>query len=293
MDYGNKKLEYAIENILKSGLKDITLFITDTGLNDSQISFFEKLIKNVNEHGGKVFWFDHHYWKPDQIGRIAKLCDLAIVGENEYACAAEITRAELGLEDDFSVKLANMAHETDFEPILHPYIRNARNPIEIYGLAFSYYNNIEPLDKQTTALRAIVGMLSSGKFLDENIVSHAKEFERKTRMELSKIEKQIYNINKDFAIGFAQSLNSNIACDKIRSVTKSDIVLYIDITHDKGHFRSSKTDIVNLAISFGGGGHPHSAGFDINKKKFKSFKTNTDRLRFIGVVSKNAKKILS
>ena len=290
LDYGEKKLNYAIENIVRmSGRKSI-VFIADTGMNDRQVSPFKRLVLHIRKRGGRVFWFDHHHWKKNQIRDIARICDLAIVGENEYACAAEITLMELGLKDKFSVMLAKMAHETDFAPILHPYIRDAKNPIEVYGLVFSYYNTIDDIEKQTASLRRVVGMLSSGKFLNTDIVNRAGKFESKTKLELSRIERQIYSVNKDFSIGFAQSINSNIACDQIRKLTNSDVVLYIDTTHNKGHFRSTNTNIIELAASFGGGGHTHSAGFDIDKRKFADFRTKRQRQKFVDMISKSVER---
>ncbi len=289
LDYGEKKLNYAIEDIVRMSKGKSIVFVADTGMNDRQVSSFKHLILHIKKNGGKVFWFDHHYWKKSQVRDIARICDLAIIGENERACAAEITRAELELKDRFSVMLAKMAHETDFAPILHPYIRNVKNPVEVYGLAFSYYNTIDGIEKQTASLRKVVGMLSSGRFLDKAIVDQAREFESRTKMELSRIERQIYSVNKDFSIGFAQSINSNIACDRIRKMTNSDVVLYIDTTHNKGHFRSTKANIIGLAASFGGGGHPHSAGFDIDRKKFADFRTDRQRQMFVDKVSKSVK----
>ncbi len=286
LDYGDDKLNYAVENILKRSVGKSIVFVADTGMSDGQILPFKRLILHIKKSGGKVFWFDHHHWKKNQIRDVAKICDLAVIGENEHACGAEITRSELGLNDKFSVKLAKMAHQTDFKPILYPYIRDDGNPIEVYGLGFSYYNNFMDIEKNASALRGVVAMLSSGKLLNVKIVKDARKFERITKKQLKILEKQTYVINKNVAIGIAEALNSNIACDRINSITRADITLYFDTTHSKGHLRSKKADILKLAINLGGGGHPHSAGFDLDRDKFGIIDTEESRLKLVGFVSK-------
>ncbi len=291
LDYTQKKFDYAVNSMSKKFSGGITLFIADTGLDAAHVSSFESLVKRIKNGGGRVFWFDHHPWKEDHIKRVAKLCDFAIVGENKDACATEIIQRELGLEDEFSIKLAKLVHKTDFAHTPPLRISDPKDPIQIYNFVYTYYHNFgnTDMDKYTKSLRRIVGLESEGKLFDSKLYKDAKRFEKYTHEVLDYIKSHTYKTSKNIAVGFGKSVNSNQACQTIWNNAKCDIVVYVNITNNKGHIRSKKADIEKLANYFGGGGHPHAAGFNIDPGNYGNFSKESERRRLMEKIAAAAK----
>lgn len=265
------------------------LFITDVSPSGN-LENFEKLLKSIKKKGGHIFWFDHHVWNEDAIIRLTSSCDLAVVGENNSFCATEITRKELALNDAFTEEFTKIVHYSDFN--LTPKNKRWQKLIKIYTLGISYYNMItrDQFQKRQNALRKVLTTLSKRKFFDKSMLNASKTFERlndtRTRLMLKTL-----TIRGNIAIGFSSEINATYGCGAIIKKAKTDVGIYVNPDRGKVHLRSVRSDISKLAEAFGGGGHPHAAGFDINLKRYNFLKSESDRARLMDTIFNKAKEL--
>ena len=201
-DYTLDSLLYASERIKPLCRPGFTLFITDIGMNAGLEKAFVNLLSYINKKGGKVVWFDHHPWSERDISKTARLCQIAIIGENRRYCATEITRKMLGLDDRFSIKLANIVHYSDFN--LKPSNREMRRLIGIYALSISSYSTINRRDAYSK-LRNLTVLLSGHKLISNSIKADATAFSKLNRLRISKMLGELYIY--DNAASFCENLD--------------------------------------------------------------------------------------
>lgn len=265
-----------------SGLAEVLtyrpiLFITDLAVKKDTMPFFISLIKKVKAKGGKVYWFDHHPWDDDAVKNLAPLCDVAIFGENELYCGAEITRRELKFTDRFTERFCRIVHFSDFA--VKPRKREEYDLVGAYALSISLYR-MRSNKQYVKALRHMVDVISSKRLLDKQIASDADKFRRLNDRNVGKMLKEMY-IGKNMALGFAADIQKTYACMVLIEKGRRDIGVYVNIRDRSGHMRSVKSDCSKLANRFGGGGHPHASGFSPNFSKYNDFKAKEDRKRLL------------
>ena len=275
-DYTLDSLLYASERIKPLCRPGFTLFITDIGMNAGLEKAFVNLLSYINKKGGKVVWFDHHPWSERDISKTARLCQIAIIGENRRYCATEITRKMLGLDDRFSIKLANIVHYSDFN--LKPSNREMRRLIGIYALSISSYSTINRRDAYSK-LRNLTVLLSGHKLISNSIKADATAFSKLNRLRISKMLGELY-IYDNAAIGFGETIQSTNACAEIMKKSGKDIGIYINTESNKGHMRSVKADCSIIAKKLGGGGHPHACGFPLRTLEIRQIKTKSGKSKF-------------
>lgn len=275
-DYTPESLLYASERIKPLCRPGFTLFITDIGMNAGLEKAFVNLLSYINKKGGKAVWFDHHPWSEGDISKVAKLCQIAIIGENRRYCATEITRKMLGLNDGFSIKLAEIVHYSDFN--LKPDSRNMKRLIGAYALSISSYSTMNRRDAYAK-LRNMAVLLSCHKLISSSIKADAAAFSKLNRLRVSKMLGELY-VYGNVAIGFGETIQSTNACAEIMKKSGKDIGIYINTESNKGHMRSVKADCSGMAKRLGGGGHPHACGFPLRAPEISQIKTKSGRSNF-------------
>ena len=93
--------------------KGAIVFFTDLSLNDNLLGMVSSFVRSVNSKGGTVIWLDHHHWSDQALNEVAKKCETAIVGENKYACATDITKRYTRLTGEFVERFVSLVHCID------------------------------------------------------------------------------------------------------------------------------------------------------------------------------------
>lgn len=283
--YNKESILFAEKRMRKFYKKGFTLFITDLSLNDPVIDTWSKIIKTIKAKGGRVYWFDHHPWSKEAIKKVAKECEVAIVGENEKYCATEIARMELGLATPFIDEFTRIVHYSDFN--LKPKDARSRNLIKIYALSLTSFTKSKSGESMLKNLRHYADVISGRRFTDEKITNESKRFEKLNNERIKKMLKEVYLVGSKIAVGFAQGVQSTQGCRALIDATGRDIGIVVDPVAGKGSFRTIKSDISGLAVRLGGGGHPHAAGFEINMKK-NPLDSKVRREKFVQIIQKQA-----
>jgi hypothetical protein len=276
-DYAPKSLERVSRDVKAQLSKGTTLFITDLGVNGNALSVFQDMLESVKAAGGEVFWFDHHPWSSGAARKLAHLCKLAVFGENDMYCAAEITRMELGFKDSFTKNFCRIVHLSDFA--ITPKAKSDYNTVGTYALSISLYR-MKSHEGNIRSLRHMVDVICSRRLVDNRIRQDADRFRALNDRHVEAMLKDVY-LGRDIAIGFAADIQKTYACMKLIEKTGRDIGVYINLRDRRGHMRSIRNDCTMLASKFGGGGHPHASGFSPDFRKYRYFRTKKGRLKLL------------
>ena len=286
--------DYNVESIrmVEKGIKRLltnktTVFLIDLGVNERTGPAFLSMLRNVKRKGGKVLWFDHHPWTGKSVRELESICDTAIYGENRRYCGAEITRRELGLRDGFTERLCRLVHYSDFN--IRPRKANDYRIIGTYALSIAYYHTLGH-ERSMRGLRHMTSVISNGRLLDERIRSDAGRFRRLNDGQVARMLRDVY-LGRNIALGFAGHIQKTYACMKLIEKTGRDIGVYVNLIDHRGHMRSVRSDCSQLAVRFGGGGHPHASGFSPDFRKYNNFRSRLDRERLLEDLVKTADRI--
>ncbi|VVB76989.1 Uncharacterised protein [uncultured archaeon] len=265
--YSENDLREATEAILRRSGKGSTVFVTDLATNPGTIGMLSRFVKTVKSKGGMVVWLDHHYWSDRALNDIAANCEIAIVGENSMACATDITKKYTRLTGDFVEKFTGLVHCTDlylgFDSQPNP--KWSRTASTTYSMSINYFSSASSFEKRQKGLRKVMDTISSGKFFDGGIRSAAKTYERINKERTKLLLRNMQVIDGAMAVGFSKEVDSTGACRAMIEDSGADISVLLKTDSKKASMRSEKSNIVALASAFGGGGHPHAAGFEIPK----------------------------
>ena len=286
-DYSPSSLGSIKESIRKGAKKGTSLFITDLGVNEKTVPIFKEILQTIKSRQGRVFWFDHHPWAKNAIKELTPLCDISIIGENELFCATEITRKELGLNDKFSRYFCRIVHFSDFA--IRPKLKKEYDLVGAYALSIALYR-MRGGDKNIVGLRHIVKVLSKKRLLDERIKADAGTYRKINDRNTTKMLKEIY-LGDDIAMGFAGDIQKTYACMKLMEKTGKDIGIYVNTHEGRGHMRSVRSELTELANRFGGGGHPHASGFTPSLRRYNKFRTKADKQRLLSDIEAELKDI--
>jgi oligoribonuclease NrnB/cAMP/cGMP phosphodiesterase (DHH superfamily) len=285
-DYTKERRDDVARQIRKLDLKDADLFVLD--LNPDPDGTFLGIIDAVKKNGGRVFWLDHHPWSKAAIRKIASRCDVAVVGENRKFCATEIAIRHFGLKGRFIRKLARTVHYSDFN--ITPRGKEYRKLVKAYALGISYYNMICSPETGTKKLRLLASQLAEGRLVSRELASAARKFEKVNSRRVGKMLADLHLVGETIAVGFSRGVQATMACGEIIRKSNRDIAFCISTEKGKASMRSVKSDITGLAVSFGGGGHPHAAGFEVDTKRY-NLATKKGRRRLIRQIEENAGRL--
>lgn len=265
------------------------LFITDLTPEPEAAPVFDRIMRGVNSHKGSVIFLDHHPWRDGMARRFALKSDLAIFGENREMCATELVRKYTGLKSAFVRRFAYIVHHTDFYIKLRE--RNLARLAEMYNMSIGCINMSHSYGSRMRGLRHIADIISSERFSDRRIAKLAARFKKLNEERIEKMLGGAYRISNKIAVGFSKQVDSTDACMAIISRKKVGISVLVKTDHSSGSIRSTKSNIVKLANAFGGGGHPHAAGFNIDARRYNFFRTNSDKEKFVRKLTSTAKSV--
>lgn len=286
-DYSPQSLGSIKESVKRGAKSGTSLFITDLGVNEKTVPIFKEILQTIKDRGGKVFWFDHHPWAKNAIKELTPLCDISIMGENELFCATEITRKELGLSDRFTKYFCRIVHFSDFA--IKPRIKKEYDLVGAYALSIALYR-MRGAQRNINGLRHIMTVLRSGRLLDRRIKADADAYRKINDRNTSKMLKDVF-LGQDIAMGFAGDIQKTYACMKLMEKTGKDIGIYVNTHEGRGHMRSVRSELTELANRFGGGGHPHASGFTPSLKRYNKFRTRADKQRLLDDIEAALKDI--
>ncbi len=254
-DYTPQSLMHALARI--SSFRGV-VFITDLNVNIAHRRLWQEAISKAKSNGCKIIWLDHHPWAKECAG-IAEMCDFAVFGENRQYCASEIVARLTGFNSVRDKRLLKLVHASDFA------INNVGESIlRKYQFALAYANTLSMASRQKL-LRRFADSISKGVLVSEEITKLASKFEEISKKEISKALSKIYYAG-DIAVAFASNrLVFDDLLDALFKKSGKGIVIAVNTVERKVSIRSKEKDISKLAQAFGGGGHPHAAGFNLSK----------------------------
>ncbi len=285
-DYKRESLEYAERKITGAMRPKTRLIVADLAVGNETLGPFLRIAKRIRASGGKVSWFDHHPWTDEAERKLAPLCETAIFGENRRRCGAEITKDELGLKDAFTRRFCRIVHYSDFN--IKPRQEEMRRTVGYYALSIAAYH-LMGMERNTAALRRMAGVISGGRLLDAGIRRDAERFRKMSERELKSMLSNIYT-GERIALGFAGHIQKTYACMKLIESTGKDIGIYVNLKDKRGHMRSLRSDVSALAALYGGGGHPHAAGFSPDFGRY-DFRTEHGRRGFLAELEASAERL--
>lgn len=257
-DYKSSTINAITEKIKAMNLSKMFVIITDLGLDEPLIPAYQSLISYLKDKDSYVIWLDHHNWSNETVEKVAKMCDFAVVGDNDKFCGAELTFRELikgRFDEGFGEKIAAFTHKTDFNlPNLEDFLLNI--------IKYITYSNYHGSDN---ALVELVNFVSEEDFNNEKINETAQLYNKEESENLEKLKSMVfdYSINEDYkiGIGFGGNINSTKACLIVSDLTNSDISIFVNVPMAKISIRGKgKLDCIKLANKMGGNGHFNAAG---------------------------------
>lgn len=287
-EYTDSSVAYATGMIRRLAKKGISLYITDLGVSESREPLFADLVAYVRRKGGRVFWFDHHVWSKKGIDTIAAQCEIAVVGENPYFCAAEITRSMLELDDSYSKAFARIVHFSDFN--LKAKEKKTMELVSMYAQSIASYNTL-PRKRADAKLRHVAKVIAGGRLHDRTIAKDARRFEALSRKRMDYLLAHLY-LGERVAVAFAkEKVNATHACNQIKARSRKEVVVLVDLFNGRGHFRTDSYDISGIARLMRGGGHPHAAGFTVDMRRFAGLRSEKQRLSFVSMIDRQIGKL--
>lgn len=294
VNYGAQDVGRAMKEL--SGIEGTgnVLVITDFSMTPENFSIMEKALARFRRKNNSIIWLDHHPWPESIIRKASKYCDMMIVGENAYFCGAELVYNLLCKRDRYGDRLAKITHLSDF------WLKSkSRKDNETVSMVAFGIKQMRSYTDGEDRLRGYVHDLSQGRIGSRLIRDAYEEYMRRTRPELERMLKEckiIKSAGIRIGVGFGIVLSAQEACMAIIDRLKCDISIYISNDSMHGSMRSRRNkgtwgiDILKLAKSLNGGGHPLAAGFSIENEGYDLLKAH-DRELLVDRIGKVAERL--
>jgi oligoribonuclease NrnB/cAMP/cGMP phosphodiesterase (DHH superfamily) len=223
-----------------SGAAGKEIIIADLGYNDAILDILGEL-KKISQNN-RVRWFDHHDWKgADELLNLP--IDFSI---DQTLCASELVQQSYMPLDEIAIKIASIAHNTD-------YMLKDDLAWRLYDVVSSGYNKSE-----------LVKSLARGDFWNPAFETRYHDYQKTKAKAFTYLEER----SRDYTIagltviiGFSsKDLSSTLAANHLLK-KKGDIAVCL-WENGKLSFRrnNDKIDLGKLARHFHGGGHTYAAG---------------------------------
>ncbi len=283
--YDRDSFASAMRTLSRIDPRNSLVIFTDFSANSNSIESMRRHMLRLKRSGNRILYIDHHPWSEEAMGKIASLCDYALVGENSAFCAAELTAKLLFKKPDHTVKrIAGIARITDFN------LPAKSAAITKIVLAIEYFNITDP-----GRLKKLAELFSNGVFSSKLIDAAYRAYKKTEKKQLSELDRSIMSVDARYrlGIGFGERIQSNIACARIMKKAKADIALYMNLRNGTAHLRSRKgIDCSKLASNLHGGGHPRAAGFQPSSRRFLNFSPD-GRRKFAEYMAKELERTYS
>ena len=275
------KINGEIDNFCKRNHKNYDgLIIADVNLDKANI---EKLSK-LSEAGYPIIYVDHHFKIEDQL-EVLKNTDIFCVFNNEI-CATKIlfnyfveNKFDANIDginlDRFStiVTLIDAWDTYKFQdPETYEIINDDARDFQLYFKEFGPIKTLEKIDNFITY--KFEGLFSNME------ISNIRLLKRDIRRAINDRNKNLdvitYTFNDEtmyVGVTYADKDISEIG-NRLNVFNKHlSFIVVIDMIHKSVNFRTifDKPNLAKIAAIYGGGGHPKSAGCDLNEKAFEDF----------------------
>lgn len=223
-----------------TSITDREVVIADLGYGSALLDIVSEL-KNISQNN-TLRWFDHHDWiGGDEILNLP--IDFHI---DPSLCASELLQRSYLPRDKVAIKIASLAHNTDFM---------VKDDLawNLYDLISSGYDKL-----------ALLESLAKGDFWNPVFEKRYTEYQKTKAKASASLEEHSmeYRVaDLKVTLGFAsKDLSSTLAANHLLK-NKSDIVICL-WKNGKLSFRrnNDKVDLGRLARHFEGGGHAYAAG---------------------------------
>ncbi len=270
------------------------LVLSDFAVVDNIIDDAVDALSSFKKKGNNIIWLDHHTCSKKAVSRLSKICDVMVVGENVYACGAELVYKFLCDRDEYSDELVRVTHISDFA--MDAGSKKEHELIKKISMAIKYMKNE---DMRNEKLREFVSCLAKGR-MDCAVINEAYgEYMKISRPFLKKMlnTATVYSVNGvKIAIGFGTRISQQEACMELYKRNKTQIAIYVETDSGRGSVRSIRdskawgVDSCSISETFLGGGHPLASGFALKNSEYDFSKDKT-RERFLNDIKKAADRI--
>ncbi|MGC9116564.1 MAG: DHH family phosphoesterase [Conexivisphaera sp.] len=239
-----------------------TVVIADIGCNKKSIRRWASVLSGWRARGARVLWLDHHAWDSECLAAVEGAVD-ELTHDTEGMCAAEVVFSRLGRPNDpVEARLAEMAHDADFN------LR--RDPIgNLLSRLISYYDYLGGSRGDGLKLH-LVDLLSLGILWTSWTDAHLREYEAVLARDYELLlRSRVREVNGyRIIVGLRGAYSGTEAANIVQERIGGDIVFMVS---GKGHLsiRSNREDVNTKALgeAFGGGGHlRHAAGGSIEDR---------------------------
>lgn len=255
--------------IVKTNPAVKNIAIMDLGMNKNTMDKVIEYLSIIRSKNIEIEWFDHHVWNEEWIGKMKELgikmyLDRTTCGAGVVARYAERRRSSI--DEEFITELVNGVCAGDLWRFNH-----WRGPW--------YIRLVRRHDDSKWRLRVVEkiskGVLWDDEFTDKVVDRFEKELIGYGIIDDTVITQEANGIRIAVALQ-NKFVENSFTASYVMGRTNADIVAVVS-KDGKVSLRSRKVNIRNLALMFGGGGHPKAAGFKIRipfTVKLKAFLYN-------------------
>ena len=243
--------------------KGTDIYIADVSMSAEGYEELCQKFKEVKSRGNSIIWVDHHPWPEAAALKMKPIAKILICGEDKNRCAAELVYEQFCAGDEVCKKLSSMAHLTDFN--LRPEDKELDDNLVKISQCIAF---LDRDDRHSNELRGLLveqvstGVISGGVI--EQIYAEYKKSEGENLKMLNDTVKTIDIGKYKIGIAFADNLQSNMACSKIKQLTGANIQIFVTTKDWSAHVRSDNgINSSILSSALGGNGHEMASGFTL------------------------------
>ena len=243
--------------------KGTDIYIADVSMSAEGYEELCQKFEEVKSRGNSIIWVDHHPWPEAAALKMKPIAKILVCGEDKNRCAAELVYEKFCAGDEVCKKLSSMAHLTDFN--LRPEDKELDDNLVKISQCIAF---LDRDDRHSNELRGLLvervstGVISGGVI--EQIYAEYKKSEGENLKMLNDTVKTIYIGKYKIGIAFADNLQSNMACSKIKQLTGANIQIFVTTKDWSAHVRSDNgINSSILSSALGGNGHEMASGFTL------------------------------
>ncbi len=261
--------------------RNTLIVISDLGVDDTTLPLVLPGLTRAVSQGCRVVWLDHHQWSEKAVKTILSLQNKPILRVNHDHCAAEIVHKVLMPRDPICERLAEIAHDTDFNLREIPIANALTDAVSVIR-----FGAIDRKEDTSDALYPLLSQLAEfgingvwnetiQKFNDQLLQQRVEHYRKdKTKKMRKALAGHCDNIIHDRLVrvveipsgvtstdmGTFSSNPENLEFDG-KSLQIADLLLMLSQGGMLGFRRGHETVLCNMAAKlFNGGGHPFAAG---------------------------------
>ncbi len=244
-------------------VKNTYIYVADVSMSADGYAELCAEFDNVKSRGNEIIWVDHHPWPESAALKMKTIAEILIYGEDKNKCAAELIYDKFCPGDEVCKKLSSLAHLTDFN--LRPEDKELDDNLVRISKCIAF---LDRDDKHSNELRnSLVERMSTG-LISGGVIDQIYAEYKKSEEENLKMLNDTVKTNKigkyDIGMAFADNLQSNMACSKIKEMTGANIQIFVTTKDWSAHVRSDNgINSSLLSSALGGNGHEMASGFTL------------------------------